>query len=193
MISLYGLPAFNLLYAFWEIICGLYYHSFWFVTVGVYNIFLMLMRLILLFDVHGRKGKGWTTREKYRICGISLLLMNLILTGMVVTAVKESGGAHYAGYLVYAVAAYTFYRVAVAVKNVIAFHRMVLSVSNVIGFVSAMISLLSLEIAMILQFGSDGDFFRTMTIFTGTGVCLVISAVAVYMIIVSPKKAGGEK
>ncbi|MCD8085748.1 MAG: hypothetical protein LUF28_05395 [Clostridiales bacterium] len=128
--------------------------------------------------------------RRCRTCGILLLLLNLILSGIVVSAVVGHQGSHYAGYLIYAMAAYTFYKVGIAVRN-LARHRAlrdpVLAASRATSFASALISMLSLEIATLLQFGTDEAFFRTMTVSTGTGVCVILSATALYMIVSAQK------
>ncbi|MCC8128403.1 MAG: hypothetical protein LIO51_00465 [Clostridiales bacterium] len=183
--------AFNLLYALWEIGCGFYYRSYWFITLGCYYVLLSLSRLLLLRQAHGKNGTqrmGW---RRYRTCGILLLLLNFILSGIVVLAVLDRQGANYAGYLVYVMAAYTFYRVGMAIRNLFKFRKTddpVISASKIIGFVSAIVSLLSLEIAMVLQFGGDGDFFRAMTALTGAGACLIITGTAVRMILTAQRK-----
>ena len=52
----------------------------------------------------------------------------------------------------------------------------------------ALVSILSLETAMIAQFGGDDSVFRqVMTSATGAGVCLIVLGMAVYMIIRSTK------
>ncbi len=187
--------TFNLLYAVWEIICGIYYRSLWFATLGFYYILLMLTRLILLCQTN-RQGNTDSAvwRKKYFACGILLLFMNLVLIGIVVLAVTNKQGSHYAGYLIYAVAAYTFYKIGAAIKNLVKYrhpHNPALTISTVISFISAVISMLSLEIALILQFGNDWSFFQTMTILTGSGACAIISAAAVYIIVISRKNHQG--
>ncbi len=182
-ISLLASVAFDLLYAIWEILCGIFCHSYWFLTLGCYYLLLMLARFILLQETsEHRKNAGW---KRYRACGVLLLLMNFILSGMVVLAMTDNNASHYAGYLIYAMAAYTFCKTGVAIKNVIRHrnpHNPILTASKVISFVSALISILSLEIAMVQRFGDDKDFFMTMTVLTGSGVCVIISAMAVRMI-----------
>ena len=106
--SLSGSFVFNSLYAIWEIICGVYYQSPWFITLGCYYILLMLARLILLRETKNQGKDKIAEWEKYRACGILLLFMNLILSGIVVLAVTDDQGSHYAGYLIYAIATYTF-------------------------------------------------------------------------------------
>ncbi len=191
--SLAGSFALNLLYAAWEIICGVYCRSYWFITLGFYYILLMSARLLLLRELqkeHKTLSDKLAEWKKYRSCGILLLLLNFVLSGIVVLAVKDEQGSHYPGYMIYAMATYTFYKVALAIKSLVKYRRRsspVLVASKAISFVSAMISLLSLEIAMILRFGADRAFFQAMTIFTGTGVCVIITGIAVYMILTAQK------
>ncbi|MCD8144511.1 MAG: hypothetical protein LUD79_04095 [Oscillospiraceae bacterium] len=189
-VSLVSSLTFNVLYAVWEMICGIYYQSYWFVTLGCYYILLTLARLLLLREARGRKAARQAEWKRYRACGILLLFLNLILTGIVVLAVRNHQGSHYAGYLIYAMAAYTTCKIVIAIRSLVKyrnFHEPILAGSKVISFVSAMVSMLSLEIAMILHFGEDWSFFQTMTVLTGTGVCLVISVMAVYMVVVAQR------
>ena len=213
--SLINSVAFDMLYAIWEIICGIYYQSYWFITLGCYYLLLMLMHMILFRETHRRRkafrydsgekvdrGKETESLEKeaesagwkqYRTCGILLLLMNFILSGIVVLALVNHQGSQYAGYLIYAMATYTFYKTGMTIRDLVKYRRSqdpVVMASKIINFVSVMISMLSLEIAMILHFGEEEEFFRMMTIMTGTGVCLVISATAIRMIITAKKEMG---
>ena len=184
-ISLTSSFVLNIVYALWEIFCGIYYQSYWFITLGFYYILLMLMRILLIREHRGKRisqNSGW---KMYRLCGILLLFLNLVLTGIVVLAVMQGDGSHYAGYLIYAVAFYTFYRIIISIRNLVKYrksHDPLISASNIISFVTAMISMLSLEIAMILHFGNDESFFRSMTILTGTLVCVIISTMAIHML-----------
>ena len=122
------------------------------------------------------------------MCGILLLLMNQALAGIVVFMVSQNKSYDYPGYLIYAMAAYSFYCMIVASVNVIKFRRHgspVLSAAKVISLVSAMVSILSLETAMVTRFGDQDDFsFRQiMTGATGGGVCTLVLGIAVYMIV----------
>jgi len=52
-----------------------------------------------------------------------------------------------------------------------------------------MFSILSLETAMLAQFGGDDLFFRkTMTGATGGGICVIVLGMAVYMLVKSTKE-----
>ncbi|MCC8136186.1 MAG: hypothetical protein LIO40_05910, partial [Ruminococcus sp.] len=66
--------------------------------------------------------------------------MNLILSGIVVLAVTDGAGAHYAEFFIYAVAMYTFYKVIISIRSFIKnrhFHNPILTASNAINFASA--------------------------------------------------------
>ena len=191
-ISLYLGFLINLLYIVMKMASGIYYHSVWFVSVALYYILLAIMRFLLF-----RRGKTRTDGnhleaelKRYRMCGILLLLMNQALAGIVVFMVSQNKSYDYPGYLIYAMAAYSFYCMIVASVNVIKFRRHgspVLSAAKVISLVSAMVSILSLETAMVTRFGDQDDFaFRQiMTGATGGGVCTTVLGIAVYMIVKS--------
>ncbi|MDE7282166.1 MAG: hypothetical protein K2N85_01025 [Lachnospiraceae bacterium] len=191
-ISLYMGFVINLLYIVMKMASGIYYRSIWFISVAVYYILLAVMRFLLF-----RRGKVRTAVNhleaeirRYRMCGIILLLMNQALTGIVVFMVHQNKSYDYPGVLIYAMAAYSFYCVIIASVNVIKFRRHgspVLSAAKVINLVSAMVSILSLETAMVTRFGDKDDFsFRqAMTGATGGGVCTFVLGIAVYMIVKS--------
>ena len=84
-------------------------------------------------------------------------------------------------------AMYAFYNIITAVMNVVKYRKYrspVMSAAKVVSLAAALVSMLSLETAMLTQFGStDSEMFRRiMTSCTGAGVCTIILAMAVYMI-----------
>ena len=191
-ISLYLGFGINLLYIVMKMASGIYYHSVWFISVAVYYILLAIMRFLLF-----RRGKTKTAGihpeaelKRYRMCGILLLIMNQALAGIVVFMVHQNKSYDYPGVLIYAMAVYSFYCVITASVKVVRFRRHgspVLSAAKVISLVSAMVSILSLETAMVTRFGDEDDFLfrRVMTGATGGGVCILVLGIAVFMIIKS--------
>lgn len=185
---LYGSLFINFLYIAIKLFSGIYYRSVWFISLAVYYIFLAVMRFILL---HKSKNGTVITMEtelkRYRLCGIMLLIMNQALAGIVIFIVYQNKGFDYPGTLIYAMAMYSFYSIITAVINLVKFRKHgspLLSAAKVISFVAAMVSVLSLETAMLARFGTDNDFeFRhLMTGLTGGGVCIIVIAVAVFML-----------
>ena len=73
------------------------------------------------------------------------------------------------------------------VMNVVKYRKYrspVMSAAKVVSLAAALVSMLSLETAMLTQFGStDSEMSRRiMTACTGAGVCTMILAMAIYMI-----------
>lgn len=187
-ISLYQGLFINLLYIAIKMFSGIYYRSFWFISLAIYYILLAVMRLLLLH--REKKNRGRTPMEQefysYRSCGIVLLIMNQALAGIVIFMVYQNRGFDYPGVLIYAMALYAFYSVITAVVNLVKFRKHgspVMSAAKVINLVAAMVSILSLETAMLAQFGGDDEAFRAiMTGATGGSVCTIVIGMAIFMI-----------
>ena len=183
----------NLLYAGIKMFSGIRYRSVWFITLAVYYILLAVMRAALLHYVRG-DGKNMTSEwRRYRLCGMILLLMNIALAGIVVLVVHQNSGFEYPGMLIYVMAMYAFYATIAAVRNVVKFRRYgspVMSAAKVINLTAALVSMLSLETAMLTQFGAADDpmFRQIMTASTGAGISILVLGMAVYMIVWSTRQ-----
>ena len=190
-VNLYRGIVINALYIVLKLFLGIYYNAYWFVALAVYYVLLVAMRLALV----ARRGKeALTVRQewrRYRVCGVVLLVMNQALMGIVIYMVRDARGFRYPGYLIYAMAAYSFYAVILSIVQMVKFRRHgspLLSAAKAINFVAALVSILALETAMLAQFGGDDEAFRTvMTGATGGGVCVIVIGMAIYMIIRSGK------
>lgn len=189
-VSLYLSLAINLFFAAMNLFFGVCYGSVWFGTLAVYYIMLAVMRFLLVRYVN-KRGIGTDLRsewERYRLCGLILLLMNSALTGVVILVVAKNEGFHYAGYLIYVVALYAFYNIITAVRDVWKYRKYqspVMSAAKAVKLAAALVSMLSLETAMLMQFNdrADGEAFRqTMTGATGDAVCVMVVAMAGFMI-----------
>lgn len=194
-VSLYISLGINLLFAAMKLFFGARYRSVWFGTLAVYYIMLAVMRFLLLRHVNRSGiGKDFVSElRRYRLCGAILLLMNAALLGVVILVVIDKEGFYYEGYLIYVVAMYAFYNIITAVKDLIKYRRFqspVLSASKAIKLAAALVSMLSLETAMLAQFGEEsGEQFRLiMTGLTGCGVCLIVLGTAVFMLRQSGKQ-----
>lgn len=183
----------NLLYAGIKMFSGIFYRSAWFVTLAVYYILLAVMRASLLHYVR-KTGKNKISEwKRYRLCGIILLFMNIALTGIVILVVLENSGFEYPGMLIYVMAMYAFYATFTAVRNVVKFRRYgspVMSAAKAINLTAALVSMLSLETAMLTQFGAADDpiFRQVMAASTGVGISMIVLGMAVFMIVWSTKQ-----
>lgn len=194
-ISLYSSVAFNILYALLQLFSGFHFHSIWFYALAGYYTLLAIMRFFLLKDARKIVAGENKFYEYllYRLCGVLLLLMNLTLGVIVFYIVWQNRGFEYHYIHTIAMAAYTFTAMTLAVINVMKYRRFespLMSAARVISLASALVSILSLETAMLTAFGKPGtDSFRQlMTALTGTVICLLILAIAIYMIVHATKE-----
>lgn len=183
----------NFLYAGIKMFSGIIYHSVWFITLAVYYILLAVMRASLLHYVRNTEKNKVSEWRRYRLCGIILLFMNAALAGIVILVVHKNSGFEYPGVLIYVMAMYAFYATITAVRNVVKYRRYgspVLSAAKAINLTAALVSMLSLETAMLTQFGAADDpvFRQIMTASTGAGVSMIVLGMAVFMIWRSTKQ-----
>ena len=185
----------NLLFVAMKLFYGVRYRSAWFGTLAVYYAMLAGMRFLLLRYVNQSGiGKNLMSEWKhYRLCSIILLFMNIALLGVVVLVVLDNEGFSYSGNLIYIVAMYDFYSIATAVRDIIKYwaHKSaVISATRSIRLAAALVSMLSLETAMLTQFdeGNDPQAWRVTTGLTGFGVCLIVFCIAVFMLVRSAKQ-----
>lgn len=198
----------NLLYAGFKMVCGILYHSAWLVAFGIYYLLLSAMRGALVFYIHSAAAKGKEIGQDiirefrfYRICGVMLLFMNQALAGIVIYIVHKNQGMEYPGLLIYVMAMYAFYAVILASVNIVRFRKEgspLLSAIQVTSLTGALVSMLSLETAMISRFGAgEVEFRRIMTSISGAVICTFVLALAIYMIARSTRylkqAAGGEQ
>lgn len=200
-VSLYGGLLVNLLYVAVKLASGIYYRSLWFVALSAYYVFLSLMRFLLLHHVRRSPiGREYASElRRYRLCGGILLVLNLALSGIVTLAVVWNQGFEYGGYLIYVMAMYAFYTVILSTVNVVKFRKYnspVLSAAKAVSLTAALVSMLSLETAMLSRFGADDPALRrSMTAMTGSVVCAFVLGMAVWMIVRASrelKKAANE-
>lgn len=188
-LSLYLSLLLNLLYAVFKLVSGIWYGSVWLITLGIYYLFLLCMRCLLAHYLR-RVPVGANLRAEYRrcrACGIVMALMNLALMGVIVLVLRQNRTFHYPGSLIYAMALYAFCAVASACVNLVKLRRQgspVLSATKAISLAAALVSMLSLETAMLTEFGSGDDLTRQLlTGLTGGAVCLIILLMALVMIL----------
>lgn len=199
--ALYPGFCINAVYVIFKTATGIYYRSAWFISLGVYYLALAIMRMLLIHYIRVKKGNGGKTDElkRYRACGYMLFLINAALVGITILAVKKNAGFTYPGYLIYVMAMYAFYSVVIAVINLVKYRKYgspVMSAAKVVNMSTALVSMFSLETAMLEQFGGNNteSFRLIMVSLTGAGISFIVIGMALYMIIHSSIliKAGAD-
>lgn len=196
----FSLPGLSMgvIFAVLNIGIAVYSHSGWHGALATYYMFMFAMRLIaaiyaksiyLDHQSHAQMLREW---KVYRTCGILLTIMSVALLGAVVALVKSGGGKRYPGFLIYAVAAYTFYKLIMSLISVVRAHREhspLAMALRCIGHSEALVSLLSLQTAMFATFGSGSrEYVVRMNGLTGVAVCLIALAIGLYMVQAGKKK-----
>ena len=199
--------GFNLIYAIFNGVIGVTNHSAWYGSLAAYYILLCVMRFLSVsyarkvYDgktpwgkVHMGKNNSQKDEDSlearawrvYKNCGVMLSVSSIALGGAVIMLVLGEGGKSYPGLMIYAVATYTFYKLVMAITNMIKARKensiLLITLRN-ISYADALVSLLSLQTALFAAFGQDsGAMIPTMNALTGAGVCLMIFAVGIYMV-----------
>ena len=122
-----------------------------------------------------------------------LMMINFTLTGAVLMMLYQNRGYDYPGILIYVMAMYTFYITAQSIAGLLRsrkYHSPIMSSAKIISLSAALVSMLSLETAMLTQFGAENspEFRQIMIAATGAGVSIVVVTMSVYMIL----RAGKE-
>ena len=114
-----------------------------------------------------------------------MLLLNIVLVGIII--LHDNQIIRYSGLVIYVVALYDFYLIISAFINLIKYRNSkspIILASKAIKVVIALISIVSLEVAMINEFGDyDLALKSTMTGWVGFVVCLINSGLAIYLIV----------
>ncbi|MGL5436423.1 MAG: hypothetical protein ACRDBO_13650 [Lachnospiraceae bacterium] len=190
MLSAHSSLAMNLLFALGNGMFGILYHSAWFGALSGYYLVLSIMRFLAIQyeRKHGKKKRDEQIRRKelyvFRNCGILFIMLTFVLLSSVVQMVFYGQTKRYPGTLIFAVAAYTFYKIGIAVFHMFKVGKMkspLLRVIRNIGYADAMVSMVSLQTAMFVSLGDDTDT-RWMNLLTGGVVCLIILFLGIYMI-----------
>ena len=148
------LPAFliNVAYTVYNGVIGIMNQSVWFITMAVYYSLLGIMRYYAVST--GRKTSrlddGEQIRKKelsvIRTDGILLLVLNLALSGVVLLTIAQDTAKRHSEIMVISIAAYTFYKITMAVVNMVKVRKtkspILITIRN-IGAADALVSMLT--------------------------------------------------
>lgn len=184
--------AVNVCFAVFKVIVGYLYDSGWLYAMAGYHTLSSVMVFVLVY--RDKKGRPVSEEKRlisglqsYEMCGWLMILMNTAISVIVFMVVFRKQTISYPGVLIYAIAAYTFYCMTMAIINLIKYrrrHNPVFSAIKRIGLAKALVSMFTLQVAMLTQFGS-GDVLlaRILNLATGSVVCGSIMALAVFMLL----------
>lgn len=185
-ISLFVSLGINLAYSVFKLGSGFYYRSLWIGAIAVYYILLSMIRFVLLYHMERKKDAGIIAEyHSYRITAVLMMCINLTLSGIVLNMILSKKTPAISDVFVITSATYTFYILTVSIMDLIKYRKYkspVMSAAKAIRFAQALVSLLSLEASMLVQFGDDESYRRLMLALTGAAVCVIVLSMSVYMI-----------
>lgn len=180
--SLYTHLLVDLIYGIWQILQGAAVGSAWIGGYGIYNVCHGVVRVVLaryerkLKDMPEDGKKQRLSWQCYTICGFLMVAVNLTMTGLVFQMVWMGRSSHYSEIAVIAVAAFTFYKLIMAIVRVVRCRRSNEPISGAarnLGLAEAMMSLLSLQTALFAVYGGEFEQQLLMNSLTGFAVCLM--------------------
>lgn len=161
----------------------------WYFTITIYYIVLA-----------GMKGNVFYSKRKYgteikearalRFSGIMFIIMTVVFSGVILLIYKANHYFEYAGLLIYAAAAFTFYKLSLAIYNLFKSRKHdSLYVQNIrnINLASALISIIMLQVAMFQAFAPEHNLGFANAL-TGGGVSAIILVLGILMIIKANKR-----
>ena len=179
--------AINAAYALYRIASAVAYSSFWHGALGCYYLLLCVGRLYLTRRMSPALPHTRTAELRVlRATGIYLLVLNLSLAAIAWQIVEEGHTYEYPGHLIYAAAAFCFYSLTMAIINTVRYRHFdspLLAAAQSIATTTALVSLFSLETAMLSRFGHDPVFDQGMIFFTGLGVVLLAVVQSVFVFV----------
>lgn len=194
------LPIFliNVVYTVYNGVIGVMNQSAWFITMAVYYSLLGIMRY---FAVNTERKTSRMENPKLirkrelsviRTDGILLLLLNLALSGVVLLTIAKGTAKTHSEIMVISIAAYTFYKITMAVINMVKVRKMqspiLITIRN-IGVADALVSMLTLQTTMLASFqGTSSIDANRMNGITGLAVCILIALLGVSMIYYASKR-----
>lgn len=176
-------------YTVFQMGLGLYHRSVWFYAMAVYYSLLALMRFFLLRHAHRYlPGENMVLElKKTRFCGLCLLFMNTTLSTIIFYITWQNRTFFHHPITVLAMATYTFGAFTVSIVNMVKYRKYqspVYSTAKTISLISASVSMLTLETAMLTAFDEKNDevFRRIVTGGTGAAVTILVLWMAIHMI-----------
>ncbi|MFV0250051.1 MAG: hypothetical protein ACK5HP_03345 [Bacilli bacterium] len=188
LVSLYSGLFINLIYALFRIITGYSVKSKWFIAIGIYYLIFSFIRFILIKNYNLSKegiDKRLTQYKTYKNTGIMILILNISMIGMIIQMIYKNETYVYSGLLIYASAIFTFYITISAIIEVYRFRKVdnqILLAAKNLNLVGSIMSVFTLQTAMLYVFGTRNTSNMQMNMITGSVVSILVILLAIYMI-----------
>ena len=189
-ITLYGTFFYNSVYAVFTLFLGLWHSSTWYLSIAAYYILLAIMRFSLLYYSRSNKAGEDIAAElkRFRFCGALLIAMNTALGALTVYRTWENRDFTHHGITAAVLGLFTLSLFAISIINIVKYRRYnspIMFAAKLISFASALVSMLSLETAVIGRFGAvlNDKHQKIITGVSAFAVLLIIGYIGVFMVV----------
>lgn len=184
LLDLFREQIVNFLYGGFKTVYGILIGSWWTWADGLYNFVQGVIQLLQLTQHrrHLSVEKQW---KSYRFIGGLILLLHLTMTGLVFMMIHQDQAEGYPGFLIFAIAAFAFYKLIFAVIDVAKDRKHTSPVDasvRLLDLTQALFAMFSLQAAMIRAFDDGTLDVKLMNSMTGGAVCLLVLGMGIYMI-----------
>lgn len=170
----------TLIFAIYNIFLGIRYIAVWNLSIGIYYIFLAVIRGIIINQEKNYIIKGIDNRNKiHMISSVLLTAMNLALIMPITLMVIGKRNIKTSMIPAISIATYTTFKIITASINLKKSKKsddiLIKDLRN-INFIDAVVSVLTLQNTLIVAKGADNqsEMFRLSAIMSGIGLALII-------------------
>lgn len=186
----------NVAYVVFQGILAFMTLSAWYISLTAYYLVLSILKGNVFYSKKWSHNDPIRQAKTYRWCGFMFIFLTLALSGIIVLIYTSNMYFEYAGLMIYAVAAYTFYMLTLSIINIFKARKQsdlyIQSIRN-INLVTSVVSIVVLQVALFQAFSpeSNTSFANGLT---GGAVSIIILSLGSYMVIKANKiiKSVGE-
>lgn len=185
---------FHLLYALYHCILGIVNRSLLFISLCAFYGILAVTRFSAVLCERNHHELPFDDTEIFvmKFSGILLALLSFVLAAVNYISLSQNIASRHEKITMITIAAYTFYKIAMAVVKAIKRPKnpsLLLSVLRNISYAEVAASVLTLQRSMLVSFGAtNAKQVRFMNAVTGAAVCLFVLMLGLSMITKSKKE-----
>lgn len=190
-ISMYRGLLITFIFAGFKIILGFVYDSSWFFAMAGYNVILSIMRFILVRQSEKKGLSEYEARKRglqsYRVCGWLVMVLNIAVSVIMFMVIVQKQEIRYNMIVTIGLAAFTFYCFTMAIINMVKYRdrkNPIYAAVKRIDMVKAIVSIFTLQVAMLTTFSGQGASLDVglMNTLTGVAVTIAINTIGAMMI-----------
>ena len=190
-ISMYRGLLITFIFAGFKIILGFVYDSSWFFAMAGYNVILSIMRFILVRQSQQKRLSEYEARKRglqsYRVCGWLVMVLNIAVSVIMFMVIVQKQEIRYNMIVTIGLAAFTFYCFTMAIINMVKYRdrkNPIYAAVKRIDMVKAIVSIFTLQVAMLTVFNGQGESLDSnlMNTLTGVAVTIAINTIGALMI-----------